>query len=607
MSTRLLGTLNSTVTLLPSINWHMLGLALFVSWNDVLHNPPIHYTDYAFHYAEVVAARHFLEANQLWGYDPFFHAGFPGGTLFNADNKGIELASWALARLGIPLPQAFDMLVLSLIALAPFCVYLAARILKLSPRAAGLAQLMALALWYGDPTVRWMWQGGTFAFAAAALGSLAVAAAFWHWAGQRERTTGSQILWFGLGPLLFWLHPWTFFTLVVPLGTGTALSWSRWTWRARLVVLLWVVWVLLLNWPWLSLILRFMDTKTSSAQFLQGGLSQLLADLQAPHTALRLAVLGLAVVGLWAWRRNSQSWWLPASANLVALLMLAYVSVYLGGAELQPYRFVMPALMLGTLPAADGVVRIGERAPRHALLLLAAFGLIAALPLYRGRPQGRLQADGTPAEYLSGPRPAEQAVCHTLQRLDLQSGRVLTNDWRLGAYLPVCSSAQVIGGPFLWVFTIYGYANASLDDLFSRPIASLSLADMKSLLAQYNVRWVVINTSVAPKAYTLAEWQRDHPGLLTALVTHDIFEVHTVQQPASWFFQGTGQVMATYNRLEVRNASLDGLLLKYHWLDSLRAEPLLPLRPVYVGQDPVPFIAVDNGSVSDFVIVQHYE
>jgi hypothetical protein len=104
----------------------------------------------------------------------------------------------------------------------------------------------------------------------------------------------------------------------------------------------------------------------------------------------------------------------------------------------------------------------------------------------------------------------------------------------------------------------------------------------------------------------LEDWQRDHPGLLIPRSTYGVFTIYDVRQPASWFITGDGAVAATYNRLEVTNASAGSLVLKYHWVDTLRTEPVLPLRPVYLGQDPVPFIAVDNGQVTNFVIVHDY-
>ena len=598
--------MRSSFALLPALIWHIVGMICYINWNDLWYNPPIHYTDYATHYASVESIQHFMADGQLWGYSPFFHAGFPDGTLFDVDNKAIEVASWLIHRLGLSLPHAFNAVIVMLIAIAPLMVYLASRILGLAPATAGLAQLIALMLWYGDPTVRWMWQGGTLAFASAALGSLVAASGFWRWASRGDGAWWGGALWFLLGALLFWLHPWAFFVLVAPLAIGTLVAWRRWSWRERLVPLLWSGWVLVLNWPWLSLVLRFMATKTSSEQFLQGGLPSLLDDLHAGYTGLRLIVLGLAALGLWRWRRAGEGRWQPIAAGIIAGLLLAYVGVYMGLSDAQPYRFVMPALFWAALPAAGFVGDVWKRSPRNAAICALALSLAAAWPLYQARPRWRQQPDGTPVDYLSGPQPAEQAVCAALRDLDLQSGRVLINDWRLGAWLPACSGAQVVGGPFLWVFTTYGYTNAGLDDMFGQPIRQLDREQMVALLLRYNVRWMVINTSLPTQYYTLATWQHDHPGLLVPRSTHGVFRIYEVAQPESWFFAGTGQVTADYNRLEVRRASAGGLVLKYHWIDTLRAEPALPIRPIMIAPDPVPFIAVDNGQVTDFAIVQDY-
>jgi hypothetical protein len=156
------------------------------------------------------------------------------------------------------------------------------------------------------------------------------------------------------------------------------------------------------------------------------------------------------------------------------------------------------------------------------------------------------------------------------------------------------------------VWTVFGYANADYESLLGRPVRGLSTPELGVLLAQYNVRWVVVNTGFA-EFFTLADWEREHPGLLTVIQTDQPFVLYSVDQPSTWFFEGAGRVTATYNRLTIQGASASGVILKYHWLASLRANPPLPLRPVFVGDDPAPFIAVENGTVTDFVIEQSYE
>jgi hypothetical protein len=611
---RLAGWRLELAWLLPPLIAHGLGLAFYVNWADAIGNAPFHYTDYATHYAAVDAVSHFLGSGRLWGYSPFFHAGFAEGTLFDIDNKGIELGSYLLSRAGLSLPHAFNLVVLVLMACAPFAIYAAARMLGLLPVAAGLAQWLMLIVWYADGSVRWMWQGSTLAFASAALGSLLVSAAFWKWAAGRalaSSTSGAAggrtalLIWFGLGPLLFWLHAETFVVLVVTLGAGTLLFGRRWQRPAWLVLLGWSALVILVNWPWLGPNFRFLYTLAATPD-LQGGLDQLRYDATAPHALLRLAILVMALFGVALWRRSGAPWWRLVAVCIGVWLVLAYAGGYLGLGALQPYRFILLALSLASLPAAGWLVGLSRQSPRAAVLALTVLAIVAAPPMYWARPQGLRQVDGTPTDSLSGPQPAEHSVCQTLAGLDLAAGRVMTNDWRLGAWLPACSGAQVIGGPYSHVWTQFNHANADQEHVSGQLVATISPADLASVLSQYNVHWVVVNTAFR-NWENLVDWDRKHPGTFAPLAQHGPFQILSVVEPSSWFFEGAGAVTADYNRLAIRGATPGSVVLKYHWLQSLRTEPVLPLRPVLVGGDPIPFIAVDNGETADFEIIQSYD
>ncbi|MEP7358558.1 MAG: hypothetical protein ABI847_15020 [Anaerolineales bacterium] len=589
--------------LAPAILAHALGLAAYINWADFAANPPFHYTDYATHFAATDAVSHFLAGGRLWGYSPYFLAGFPEGTLVDLDNKGVELASFGLARLGLSLPHAFNGVMLALMAGAPFAIYAAARLLKLPAPAAGVAQWLMLAAWYADGAVRWMWQGSILTFAAAALGSLVVAAAFWRWAaGGAPGGRLSLIVWFGMGPLLFWLHAEAFVILAVTLGLGTLAFGRRWDLRAWLVVVGWVVWVILANWAWLGPDLRQLGTLAPTHD-LQGGLSQLRYDATTAYALLRVALFGMAALGLWTWRKTGVAWWPAAGLGVGLWLVVAYGGGYLGLGALEPYRLILPALGLATLPAADWLVRQWGERRWPAALAATVFIAAAALPLYRARPQGLRQVDGTPSDSLSGPQPAERAVCATLAKLDLGAGRVLTNDWRLGAWLPACSGAQVIGGPSYLVWTQFNQANADQERVFGQLVAGLSPADLAAVLSQYNVHWVVVNTAFH-NWVNLADWDRQHPGTFELVAQNGPFQIMAVVGSSTWFMSGSGTLTADYNRITIRRAAPGGVVIKYHWLPSLRTEPALPMRPVYAAGDPVPFIAVDNGSTADFDIVQ---
>jgi hypothetical protein len=125
-----------------------------INWHDAIDNAPLHYTDYATHYAQTDAVCSFLgNAGRVWGNSPFFLAGYPEGTLFDIDNKAIALASCAIHFAGLSLAHAFNVTVLGLIAMSPFAVFAGALVAGVGPGQAAIAQILGLAFWYGDPTI----------------------------------------------------------------------------------------------------------------------------------------------------------------------------------------------------------------------------------------------------------------------------------------------------------------------------------------------------------------------------------------------------------------------------------------------------------------------
>jgi hypothetical protein len=110
------------------------------------------------------------------------------------------------------------------------------------------------------------------------------------------------------------------------------------------------------------------------------------------------------------------------------------------------------------------------------------------------------------------------------------------------------------------------------------------------------------NKRINPKYYTIDLWKQNHPGLFDTIASYGNFDIYQVLQPASWFFEGSGHVNAEQNQIIVQDASQGELVLKYHWIESLRTSPPLRLSPVMVGLDPQPFIKVDNGNIRDFRI-----
>jgi hypothetical protein len=343
--------------------FHLWGLSLYLDLDEVFYNPPVADVDYGLHWAEVYTVSHYLEDGRLWGYDPYFMAGHPEGTLFDIDNKLIEVASWLVSKSGLSLPLSYNFVLLALAVFCPLAVYPAALWLTSKRADAFLAQLAVLALWFFDPTLRWNWLGGTLAFVCAVFLSLLLLAAAVRLVENRM-SMASWLVWWLVGPLLFWLHILAFVLLCLPLAWLVLRHRRDFTRQQWLAFLLWPVLVVLVNMPWLVTAVRFFWAKTPSDQFLQGGLPALAGDLfgvgrvdgasTVERLGLRWVTMVVGGIGLWQLARRR-----PALETIVlgagVGFLLAYGGVYLpSGSDLQPYRYIDQAMVWAAVGLGAG-------------------------------------------------------------------------------------------------------------------------------------------------------------------------------------------------------------------------------------------------------------
>ena len=78
-----------------------LGLLAYFGGRHLLSNRPVTGADYDTHVSQVWRVLEGLEGwGKSWVYDVQHLAGYPNGTIFDADNKAWELWSYATVRLG---------------------------------------------------------------------------------------------------------------------------------------------------------------------------------------------------------------------------------------------------------------------------------------------------------------------------------------------------------------------------------------------------------------------------------------------------------------------------------------------------------------------------
>lgn len=398
--------------------------------------------DFQTHFHQALRVIEGIEGwGKTWVYDVNLLAGYPHGTIFDADNKGWELWTYALYKLGLPVGTAFNMFLLLAHLLMLPVVYGSARLFGLNRWGALAAMVMGSLLWFFDSFLHFCWIGGMVAYAVASYLFLLPLALFYRFiqpvgAGEGSGGDGTAIqadetapaapesgsgagsaadasrsaaergrasffrqnrlhlalltaLLMGVGHLV---HPYTFFIMLAPMAV-LYLGASRDLGRVRQVAVLAIpVIVIGMNAYWLLVAIRFWHYILDSGFCGQTTLGYFPADflgllldptntgLIGTRTGFRFLCLGAALATLWSWRREGDSRFWPFSLGIGLLLLLAYFGGYLEPvAQIQPYRHVAAAAFLSVIPAAALFERLGRQRVLQSLPGLGRAAIIVLL------------------------------------------------------------------------------------------------------------------------------------------------------------------------------------------------------------------------------------
>ncbi len=614
---------------------HLWLLFYFIEPGIILGREPMYLLDFDTHIAQ---AWRVLEGLAGWGepwvYDVQLLAGQPAGVIFDADNKGWELWTYALWRLGLPQGLAFNSFALLAHTLVAPTVYVAARLFGVTRWPALAAAAAGSTLWFFDSFAHWCWVVGMVSYSFASYLSLIPLALFyrllrtWRW---RE----------GVGVALslatcLLIHPYSFVILVFPMVALYGAASRGLTRRQHLAVWAIALFAIVANSYWLIVAIRFWHYILDSAYFGQSGVEFLLADIAAllldpktsgfvgTRTGARLLVMGAGVGGLLVWRRALDPRLLPFAVATIAMFALSYFGSYSHAiAQIQPYRHVLPLMFLSLIPAAgllDWVrARRQERAGPRRLTPGATLAAVLLLPVIQNQardviyfmrawiPDVAPLPDGDPAllqatgfvlhpdyrwrSLMIETRDIERWV----REHDDGQGRFLVEFPHLGDHLAWSTDAQVLGG-----FTLRNLQHSHAN-LFRRDrLGAVPSEEFRAYLERYAVQWVIVHRD----SPLWSEWRRDELDRIRTIGLHTIYRA---RQPVNLVAAGGGRVEADTNILTVTGSRPDeDVVLRYHWLETLVCEPDCAITREPIQDDPVGFIRVPAPHPPDFTIVNGY-
>ncbi len=584
---------------------HLLWVFYIFPVNCLLNSQSIYNVDYPFHYYNAYAAKQFVGASgRIWGYDPFFLAGYPANVYSDLDNKWVEAALCFVPQ--VIFAFAFKLLVLFAFLAAPFLMYLAALNFDAGRRASLVSLALSIFIWNAGRYTYLKIINGMFSYVLACFACLFFLSLVYRY--FRDPETKAFVRFAAAAAVFPLIHALIVVAASVPVFFAYLMSLPKK--RAfHFSLILAVLIVLIVNFFWIKPFLAFSNYKILLGDIRQPvGIGRFLADLFIGVEAnIGFFMLLFGLHGLYLmWGRGERLKTVMFSCLFLWTFFLAYFGGYYRTLlEMEPYRFRFLMMLSLVIPAASSmteVLPVFYRRIRARPVFLAVFWLFIAASLYpvaeKQLKRANLHCDLPPeyhmtVDYLKASTGRDARILVLPYSMVINDRKGDEGFWVM--LLPILTGREVIHD----LVDFHPIKNVSaFRKVFKPGIFSLAEAELAGFLDTYNIGYVV-SWNEDPKTYLKHR-------MFSVMKTIGKFNVYRVNMRSSYFLQGSGDVSATYNKISVRNASNGSVVLKYHWFENLKTRPELKIEPYRTHDDPVGFIRVYNGSVKDFDIYCAY-
>lgn len=603
------------------------AVALLGSWSDVTSDTPLLLGDYGhyFYYAHV-GTRALREQGTLWGYDPYFMAGYPKTLVFPTSSVYYELAvalvpsewAWPAFKLSVYLAAVAGLPLL----------YLTGWLFRLSPRAKCLGVFLGLFAWWGGQAQEFVIVGLACYWMSLVLAAVGLGCLYrmtiqprWYWVLASALAASASAWSHPLGLVVLTLAAAPFYLMRVGrLTVGQHAAW----WSVAVLIAVAIAPLVLPALPFLS------STTATDVFYVDSNVHARLWALIALDRPIQWLLLVVGALGLYA-RRDDRAFARLVGTGVAVLFLISYLgsSVPLVAA-LQPVRYQAAVYWLLCIPAAVGfeaayrwlqsTARSARESDRSSRTVLAP-GIVAAVlallvarlaapsamaiwhlppPMVRPIPEGsanvlRILQEETSA---AGRVLFEDITSKDRQNIRFQDPNRLPGGKRIGPRIMplvhVRTGRECIGGPYYPGYLKHNFVRFGNATLCNRPMLPgrpnfLTDRLFGRYLDLYNILWVVAWSPVAQEYLD----RSPHVERLQTTLPTGPYALYRTRRKGSFFEVGDGTVEAGWNRIVVRNAqpASDGtIVIRYHWLPTLRAESPVTMSPVRLDDDPVPFI-----------------
>ncbi|HVK56444.1 MAG TPA: hypothetical protein VM532_15635 [Burkholderiales bacterium] len=562
---------------------------------------PLLRVDSAFHWYQIWAATKFGAFSPLAGFDPHMSAGYLNGVTYNASARAPALFAALFPAIAHPaiIYKCFSFFSA---LLAPACLALAARVLRLSHIHTAFMALIGIVIWWTSD-LRGYHTSGMISFVFASFWGITYAAAIIQLVTDKFSIWKSLLLGI-VGAAGFFYHP--LFPVIVLLIVWAPLIFLR---QAIIWRTLWISCIvigacaLLPNLPWILLTLKYPSVIDNSLMpyFKKTGIfliSRQLFGLDYAgskfHVALVLAAGWGCIYAESELKRQLARTFTASSA--LFLIFGAFGAGLSAIAPLQPNRFLMTGFLVLSLPAAIGAAHIwknirGSLTPSKALLAAALLTVITGYSLNELRREISWEPIGhhgaVPPEVRGEGEKTRWLVNWINSNTDSNS-RILFEHSSHGVYdiahipgyLATQTNREFIGGAYPMK------TSTSFWDgwIFGQMIDAYSTNELLNYFRVYNIGWAITHSTKS------IEYFNKFPSAKLAAEFGEI-KIFRIENPPGFVFNGQGKVIERdINRIVVSGISTEDIVLRYHFLPCLTTSPPAQIDGVIVEQNLAPFI-----------------
>jgi hypothetical protein len=593
------------------------SITIFLKPEDIFSNSPIYTDDYSMHLSHCVSTKRFLlSQGKCWGYDPFFLAGYPSGTLVDADNKGWEMLFFILS----PLSEgfAFKFYLILFLLVYPFLLYGAARNFNLTKGTSLIASVFSICFFLLSIAMDFV-SYGMLSYVFMCYFSIYLFSLFYKlfenfsWKRYLPLTL--------LSALTILMHILSPVHLFVPILILYICNFKKLSPSRHALMLLMPVIILMLNSFWLIPIAQFFNEKTARPDnynfalqinnfsepinvYVKQRISILYRRIpELNNTFIEVILLLFGVCGLYTWWKEKKlKLFLSFSGGVLFTFIVAYYGSHTAFfPQLQPQRFTLPMNLFLMIPASVGILLICHHIFKGRSLITTSFIVALTFALLAGpvmKPLKIIYRDRLYRLSCEFPKPI-QDLLNWLEKNTTQEGRILIEDSEFdtdhqyyGAHLPALFPEYVkreyLCGPRPMYPIKQSYASFTSGLLFEKKIGDYSREELKHQFNLYNVKWIVCWSEESK------EYFNHFPEYLMKLQEIDKFTVYQVNREPSFFLKGKGLVKSDYNRIELSQVVPQDseVIINYHWMEFFKTNPARKLERVFIGDDPVGFIRI---------------